>query len=236
MKPPRVLVGDEAWPGVCEGLLRKGVCIALKEKDELFQVNGSPLLNGLFGVPKGEEKDGCPIHRLIVDLRPANLICRAIDGDVATLPTWATMSPLHLMSLVISSEDVKCFFYIFQVPREWSSCLGFNRPIPRGMRPDEDGPYYLASQVLPMGFKNSVSLAQHVHRVMVRRAGDTIGEALRPEQEIRKDRPFSSSKSLHRIYLDNFDALEKGPASWPCGQNMRGGESHVALRRELLGS
>ena len=30
MKPPRVLVGEEAWPGVCEGLLRRGVCIAMR--------------------------------------------------------------------------------------------------------------------------------------------------------------------------------------------------------------
>ena len=113
-----------------------------------------------------------------MDLRPANLVCRGIEGDVATLPTWATMSPLQLMpceDLVISSEDVRCFFYIFQVPREWSSFLGFNKPIPREMWPDDDGPYYLASQVLPMGFKNSVSLAQHVHRAMVRRAGEQIG-------------------------------------------------------------
>ena len=77
------------------------------------------------------------------------------------------------------------------------------------MWPDDDGPYYLASQVLPMGFKNSVSLAQHVHRAMVRRAGEQIGGGLKPEQEVRKDRPFSSATTLHRVYLDNFDSLEK---------------------------
>ena len=173
MKPPRLMISDEAWPRVCEGLLGNGVCIALKET-ELYHVGGRPLLNGLFGVPKGEEEGGHPIHRLIMDLRPANLVCRGIDGDVSTLPTWATMSPLQLMpaeDLVVSSEDVRCFFYIFQVPREWSMFLGFNKPIPRVLWPDDDGPYYLASQVLPMGFKNSVSLAQHVHRAMVRRAG-----------------------------------------------------------------
>ena len=77
------------------------------------------------------------------------------------------------------------------------------------MWPDDDGPYYLASQVLPMGFKNSVSLAQHVHRAMVRRAGDQMGGGLKPEQEVRKDRPFSSATTLRRVYLDNFDSLEK---------------------------
>ena len=211
MKPPRLMISDEAWPRVCEGLLGNGVCIALKEA-ELYHVGGRPLLNGLFGVPKGEEQGGHPIHRLIMDLRPANLVCRGIDGDVSTLPTWATMSPLQLMpaeDLVVSSEDVRCFFYIFQVPREWSTFLGFNKPIPRELWPDDDGPYFLASQVLPTGFKNSVSLAQRVHRAMVRRAGGLVEEGLKPEQEIRKDRPFSSSSTLHRIYLDNFDSLEK---------------------------
>ena len=66
-----------------------------------------------------------------MDLRPANLVCRGIEGDVATLPTWATMSPLQLMpceDLAISSEDVRCFFYISQVPREWSGFLDSTNP------------------------------------------------------------------------------------------------------------
>ena len=46
MKPPRIMISDEAWPRVCEGLLGKGVCVPLKEKD-LHHVDGRPLLNGL---------------------------------------------------------------------------------------------------------------------------------------------------------------------------------------------
>ena len=122
------------------------------------------------------------------------------------------MAPLQLMpseDLVISSEDVRRFFYIFKVPREWSAFLAFNRPIPPELCPDDQGTYYLASQVLPMGFKNSVSLAQHVRRVMVRRAGGNAGEGLQSHQEIRKDRPFTVHRELHRVYLDNFDLLER---------------------------
>ena len=211
MKPPRVLISSEAWPDVCRGLLGNGVCIPVLERD-IFHVHGQPLLNGLFGVPKGEQEQGIEIHRLIMDLRPCNKVVRGIEGDVSTLPSWATMAPLQLMpseDLVISSEDVRCFFYIFKVPREWSSFLAFNRAIPPELCPDDQGVYYLASQVLPMGFKNSVSLAQHVHRVMVRRAGDITGGCLQPQQEIRKDRPFTSHSELHRVYLDNFDLLEK---------------------------
>ena len=203
MKPPRVLITNEAWRDVCKGLLGNGVCIPMLEQD-LFHVGGQPLLNGLFGVPKGEQEQGVEIHRLIMDLRPCNKVVRGIEGDVSTLPSWATMAPLQLMpseDLVISSEDVRCFFYIFKIPREWSAFLGFNRPIPPELCPDSQGTYYLASQVLPMGFKNSVSLAQHVRRVMVRRAGGDRGVHLQSHQEIRKDRPFTSHPELHRVYL-----------------------------------
>ena len=107
-------------------------------EEDIYHVDGQPLLNGLFGVPKGEEEQGIPIHRLIMDLRPCNKVVRGIEGDVATLPTWATMAPLQLMpseDLVISSEDVRCFFYIFKIPREWSAFLAFNRPIPPELCP-----------------------------------------------------------------------------------------------------
>ena len=211
MKPPRVLVHDDHWMEVCTGLLSRGVCVPIHAK-EVHCAAGAPVLNGLFGVPKGEEAGGLPVHRLIMDLRPCNLVCRALDGDISTLPSWATMSPLQVMpteDLVVSSEDVRCFFYIFKIPREWTRLLAFNKVLPRDLWPTADGPYYLASQVLPMGFKNSVSVAQHVHRNIIRRAGLRIPGHLEGSAEIRKDRPFSGSSTLHRVYLDNFDLLEK---------------------------
>ena len=107
-------------------------------EEDIYHVDGQPLLNVLFVVPKGEEEQGIPIHRLIMDIRPCNKVVRGIEGDVATLPTWATMAPLQLMpseDLVISSEDVRCFFYIFKIPREWSAFLAFNRPIPPELCP-----------------------------------------------------------------------------------------------------
>ena len=70
--------------------------------------------------------------------------------------------------------------------REWSAFLGFNRQVPQDQWPDEHGPYYLASQVLPMGFKKSVSLAQHVHRAMVRRASESQGNVLQSEKRSEK--------------------------------------------------
>ena len=123
----------------------------------------------------------------------------------------------------------------FRVPREWHPFLAFNKPLPQDMWQGEDGPYYIASQVLPMGFKNSVSLAQHVHRNIVRMASVRTGEGLQPEQEVRKHRPFSSSSVLHRIYLDNFDQLEKVLKGSPGLLDGECSPGIVALRAQYRG-
>lgn len=72
--------------------------------------------------------------------------------------------------------------------------------------------FYLVSKVLPMGFANSVSLAQHVHRNLApwsRTISDgTDAPYSRPEGEIRKDRPATVANPSWRIYLDNYDLLE----------------------------
>lgn len=143
-KAPRVMIGDEAWPGVCRGLLERGVCILLSEA-ELLHVGGQPLLNGLFGVKKGEEEEGVPVHRLIMELRPCNLVCRGIEGGVATLPSCATVGPISL----------RCFFYI-KVPTNLSS---FQPSATPELWPDGHDPCYAAPQALPTGAKNSVSVA-----------------------------------------------------------------------------
>lgn len=62
-----------------------------------------------------------------------------------------------------------------------------------------------------MGYLNSVSIAQHVHRnlVMQLQSGrDGPGVNL-PEQELRKDQPFSVADPRWRVYLDNYDLLER---------------------------
>ena len=147
-----------------------------------------------------------------MNLIPLNRICRALSGDVATLPSWANMSSLHLMpheDLLVSSEDVRCFFYIFRVPSEWHPFLAFNCPVPESLCGNRPGKHYLCSTVLPMGFKNSVSIAQHIHRVVTRRAIRSSRLTIGSEAEIRKDRPFPSGDHFFRIYLDNFDELRK---------------------------
>ena len=184
-------------------------------ESQLHHMQGRPLLNGLFGVLKEETHKGQPVHRLIMNLVPLNRPCKSITGDVSTLPAWPNMNGFYIQpgeTLLISSEDVRCFFYLFKVPQEWRPFLGFAKRVPARLCPDEAEPYYLTSLVLPMGFSNSVALAQHIHRVVVGRALREAGQLGFPggwEAELRKDRALTVSNPLYRVYLDNFDQLER---------------------------
>lgn len=211
LKKPKVMVKDEDWSEVCKGLVESGVCTYLL-RDEVFEGPDGPLVNGMFGVTKDETVKGIEVYRLIMNLIPLNSICQSIRGDVDTLPSWSMMNPLVLQpteDLVISSEDVRCFFYTMRVPACWHKYLAFNKLVPDAALPlDLRGKeVYLASRVLPMGFVNSVSLAQHVHRNLA--TSEEAGQVNIPEAELRKDKAFTAANPAWRVYLDNFDVLEK---------------------------
>jgi len=215
---PRVMVADVDWPEVCKGLVASGVCVYIPEED-VFHTGSGPLLNGMFGVTKDETSDqGFEIYRLIMNLIPLNGLCKPLAGDVDTLPAWSAMSPFFLQPnerLLVSSEDVRCFFYTMSVPQCWVKFLAFNKLVPDTVLPPElkGSRVYLASRVLPMGFLNSVSLAQHVHRNLVKWSSTTAVDgsvgANVPEAELRKDREFSVHNPNWRVYLDNYDLLER---------------------------
>eukprot|EP00438_Fugacium_kawagutii_P001266 Skav224314 [mRNA] locus=scaffold227:448463:452180:+ [translate_table: standard] len=210
VKPPRVLVPPEDWEPFCRNLLQLGVFDKVHE-DDLYEVHGKPLLNGLFGVSKQEFDGPWEVQRIIMNMVPLNQVCRSFDGDVCALPSWSGMTPLTLEDheeLVVSSEDIRCFFYIFKVPLAWHRFLAFNRPLPQTLAGNRPGKWYPCSAVLPMGFRNSVALAQHVHRSILKQTLRVLN-VQGSEAELRKDKAFTTSNPVHRIYLDNFDELER---------------------------
>ena len=156
--------------------------------------------------------------RLILNLVPLNNLCRPLVGDTPTLPLIQGMSTFLLEKakfLTKSSEDIRCFIYLFSVPEEfeWKKFLGFAKVVP-----DEAPPQHLkgrvvhvVSRVLPMGCVNSVAIAQqqHIHRNAVRHAAVRNFPPILGEQGLRKDKGPTSSKELFRIYLDNFDELTR---------------------------
>ena len=218
--PPKVMVSDADWEAVCKGLMDCGLCCALPQ-EEIFDTGEGPLLNGMFGVSKEEVIEGTEVYRLIMNLIPFNSISEPLSGDVGTLPTWSSMTSLFLQpheKLLISSEDVRCFFYTMSVPSDWVKYLAFNKQIPDTALPEElkGRECYLASLVLPMGYLNSVSLAQHVHRNLALASGRDLSSGSQvntPDSELRKDLPFPDCDPRWHIYLDNYDLLERVEAT-----------------------
>lgn len=183
-KPPRVFVDDSDWEMVARGLLDRGICVR-RRVGELHSVGGRPLYNGLFSVTKDEFCGPVELCRLIMNLKPVNQLTRAIEGDTCTLPMVTQMAALYLDQeeiLVTSSEDLRCYFYLFAVPEAWFRYLGFGKLLPRSLIPvgEQDDDWVLCSRVLPMGFLNSVAIAQHIHRNIVRRC---MGDLRPPKGE-----------------------------------------------------
>ena len=170
-KPPRVMRSDLEWPQICAGLVSKGLC-EVWPIERLHHIEGQPLLNGMFSVGKGEFKDSLETQRLIMNLVPVNALCKSLTGDVGTLPAISGMSGYLLDQgevALLSSEDIRCFFYLFAIPEQWKAYKGFNKPVPESLVPAElhGRACVLVSRVLPMGFLNSVSIAQRIHQNVV---------------------------------------------------------------------
>lgn len=212
-RPPRVMVRDEHWDLVCEKLVSHNICTILPI-DQLHHVKNQPLLSGMFAVGKGDFVGSMEVHRLIMNLIPLNQNCRALHSDVVTLPGISGLAPYLLEEgevVLLSSEDIRCFFYLFEVPCAWWRFLGFNKKVPARLVPERFGNLecVLAARVLPMGFLNSVGIAQHVHRNVIKQAFSNMSPPVTGEGEMRKDRTASVANRLYRVYLDNFDQLVK---------------------------
>ena len=110
-------------------------------------------------------------------------------------------------------------FLIFSVPTSWHRFLAFGRVVPPGLTPDSVNKYYLSSQVLPgpMGFCNSVSLAQHIHR-------NIVGE---PEREGRLNTGRTGA-SLGVTHLSMFTSITL--TSWRRWTWQHRDRSEAALR------
>ena len=96
--------------------MERGVC-EVWPVENLYHIGQEPLLNGL---------------RLIVNLIPFNRVCEPLVGEVTTLPSISSFHSFLFDEgeiVVMSAEDIRCFFYLFQVPVEWRRFLGFNKEV-----------------------------------------------------------------------------------------------------------
>ncbi|CAE7703138.1 Tnks2 [Symbiodinium sp. CCMP2592] len=218
VRSSRVMVDEHEWPELARGLVEYNL-VSIIPESAVAKAGGRMIQNGLFGIEKGEVHDGVEVHRLIMNLVPFNSVCLSVEGDVGTLPLMHQMNALQLHpheEMVISSEDVRCFFYVFSLPPSWLPYLTFSRPVPSDLvPPGVTERCYLSAKVLPMGFLNSVGIAQHLHRNFLRKVQGSPSRLL-GFSELRKDRAFTLANPTWRVYLDNLDVLEKvSPAAIP---------------------
>ena len=97
-----------------------------------------PWASWLFGVAKDEWVGDFEVFRLMMNLIPLNGFAHSLRGDVETLPMWSMMNPFFLQpheKLLVSSEDVRCFFYTMSVPCSWRKYLAFNEVVPQECLP-----------------------------------------------------------------------------------------------------
>ena len=200
------MVSAEDWPEVAEGLLKKGVC-GLNAEEDVRCVGDCKVFGGLFGVSKEEWRGKVETYRLIMNLVPLNTRFVPLTGDLATLLSVSQFVPLRLGPeeiLLTSSEDVRCMFYIIALPSKWRKYLAFPREVPSMLCPQDGRRYYLCSNVLPMGFVHSVAIAQHIHRNVVLKSGTG-----KPQSGVRSDKGHTVANPIWRVYLDNFDEIER---------------------------
>ena len=130
------MVAESDWPELARGLVQYNLSAIIPES--VIRAGGQPIHNEMFGIEKGENNAGVEVHRLIMNLIPFNSICLSVEGDVGTLPMLQPMNTFQLhphAEMVVSCEDVRCFFYVFSLPSVWLPYLTFNRPVPPGLVP-----------------------------------------------------------------------------------------------------
>ena len=179
------------------------------------------VLSGLFGVKKAAvTPSGSPVLRVIMNLIPSNAVHEELAGRIGALPNISQRVSLVLeegCALQIFQSDMASAFYLFQLPQCWQGHLAFNlrtrgENIPGGLAGET---YFLACNVLPMGWASSVSIMQEVSENLLLRAGFEV------ERQLQRERPLprwmvesvnlAQQHGSHwwHVYLDNFCAVEK---------------------------
>jgi hypothetical protein len=198
LRKPRVLALRHEYVALISRMARLGM---------LSMTTAPSCVNGLFGVPKGDQ------IRLILDARPAN--CYFVRPPRVRLPSPSHLAALRIPSgrpLYVSKMDLSNFYHQLTLPdwiRPYFALPALTVDELRGL--DTAGlsmdllqiiasgvPVYPCCTTLPMGFSHSVFLAQCVHENVLYRDGalqacDSVLCLVSP----LIDRP------LHALYIDD---------------------------------
>ena len=132
-------------------------------------------MNGCFGIEKdvlvggdSEEWALSPVLRFIMNLTASNPSQADFHGDMDKLPFIHQRAGLIVdrsMTGFMSTDDIVSMFYIFRLPRGWSKLFVFGEPLMSSdLDMDFNEPVWVASAVVPMGWKNATGVAQYLMR------------------------------------------------------------------------
>ena len=91
--------------------------------------------HGAFGVGRPGVAKGQGPQRFVVNIPFLNAILKRVEGDMSFLPltnSWHVLILEHGQLVLLSSEDMKCAFYLFRLPDSWLPWLCFSMPVSRG--------------------------------------------------------------------------------------------------------
>ena len=210
---PRVRCDEKEWPKIVKAMLERGLVRLVNVCPHL---DGKPLVNGAFGVPKPGKvtESGLPVLRLIMDLRSTNWCMHQLQGDVATLTGAASFQRIMIQEdeeLLISGEDLTSAFYLFRLPPEWANYMVMEREVClRDLGEDSDEMRYVGISVLPMGWASAVGIMQAAHR-FIALSSPLAGAGLSEQAEISRHTNFPDLDEVTgwSIYLDDTTILEK---------------------------
>ncbi len=160
------------WQQILKGLHRRRALHFIGRGD-LITWKGDPLLNGCFGVPKGDvlaedfDVTTC-VLRFIVNLQPSNDLQRCIRGDVDRLPLftqWLLCQLLAHEAYLHSGDDQNSAFNVYKLPSVWLPWFVPAEPAWTStleeLGVDVDKPWG-AIGVLPMGWLSATGIMQHL--------------------------------------------------------------------------
>ena len=217
-------------------LVARRICTWVADEDVL-EVNGQKVLNGMFAVGKNSfMSNGEEVQRTIMNLVPSNACFRQLEGSTSDLP-----SICQYLSLVLNADeqvsffqsDMSSAFYLFKIPPGWSRMLSFNVAFPGDVLGLQPGTLYRPGcAVIPMGWHSAVSVMQEVAEKL------TVLGRLPPLHQVRRTSPLpawmtetldlasAAGKPWYHVYLDNFCGMEKGIGP---GVGVAGKELHDKL-------
>ena len=208
----RIMASQAEVKKICQGLFERKIVRVAKPEEMIFDQEGNVIAAGLFGIGKGQEflnEQGSLVEilRLIINMVGVNEVFEDFDGDTATLPYLGQWRALCLEKGEIfawAGEDLKSAFYLLLLPEVWGKYMLIDLLLPGSWFGETKAEVMLCLNVIPMGWKLAVAVAQHVMRQLVRQSN-----MVPKELELRRDKPPPcqqdfSTKAFWQAYIDDL--------------------------------